>query len=76
MLFQLDATFFEDTTYNAGSSTLSAYVTAIQTSFGINWFSVTWQDLRKPLYSALGARLYIEWSVSDVTRGVHRFVGG
>lgn len=27
--------------------------------FGINWNSVKWEDLRKPLYSGLAARLFI-----------------
>ena len=36
----------------------------IQTSFSIQWSAVQWSDLRKPLYSALAARLYF-YTVSD-----------
>lgn len=31
----------------------------IDTSFEIDWKSVEWDDLRKPLYSALAARIYL-----------------
>ena len=31
----------------------------IQASFSIQWSAVQWNDLRKPLYSALAARLYL-----------------
>ena len=31
----------------------------IQRVFEINWQTVTWADLRKPLYSALAARLFL-----------------
>ena len=31
----------------------------IQSFFSIDWSSVEWKDLRKPLYSALAARIYI-----------------
>ena len=30
--------------------------------FGITWPNVIWRDMRKPLYSALGARLYMTYS--------------
>ena len=36
----------------------------IQSNFSIEWSAVQWNDLRKPLYSALAARLYF-YTVSD-----------
>ena len=35
------------------------YLEDIREAFGIDWTSVEWNDLRKPLYSALGARLFV-----------------
>ncbi|XP_072027313.1 uncharacterized protein [Amphiura filiformis] len=32
---------------------------AIEDAFDIDWKSVSWEDLRKPMYSALAARLYL-----------------
>ena len=31
---------------------------AIENTFGINWIQTAWEDCRKPLYSAIAARLY------------------
>ena len=41
------------------SSVLTAPVSSISSSFGITWSTTQWVDLRKPLYSALAARLYL-----------------
>ena len=38
----------------------------IQNSFGINWISVQWRDLRIPLYSAIVARLILYLIPSDI----------
>ena len=38
----------------------------IQSFFSIDWSSVEWKDLRKPLYSALAARIYINKIGQDV----------
>ena len=38
----------------------SQLLQGISTNFGINWASTVWSDLRKPLYSAIAARLYLE----------------
>jgi receptor-type tyrosine-protein phosphatase Q len=38
---------------------LPAKFQQIQLHFGINWLNVQWRELRKPLYSALAARLVI-----------------
>lgn len=33
----------------------------IQGNFSIDWSSVTWSDLRKPLYSGIAAALYLQY---------------
>ena len=37
---------------------LQTKINTIQQQFGINWQTVTWNDLRRPLYSGLAAILY------------------
>lgn len=44
----------------------------IQTAFGIDWPSVEWSDLTKPLYSAIGARLYLQYQSRANTAGIPR----
>ena len=41
------------------TSSSSTLINGISSSFGITWSTVQWVDLRKPLYSALAARLYL-----------------
>lgn len=48
-----------DTTKNLMFASVSI-LQNIYTEFGITWTSTTWSDLRKPFYSALAARLYLE----------------
>ena len=71
---QVDEAFLQATQASSANYALFEYIKAIQSSFGIDWPSVKWEDLRMPLYSGLGARLYLEWSVSDVTCLVHVLV--
>ncbi|XP_019864466.1 PREDICTED: uncharacterized protein LOC109593811 [Amphimedon queenslandica] len=47
-----------ETSFN-NISPILAHGNGIWRVFGINWKNVTWTDLRKPLYSALAARLLI-----------------
>ena len=56
---QVDQTGFLDTQDVASHPGLTAKFAAIQTACGFNWATVTWQDLRKPMYSALAARLFL-----------------
>ena len=49
---------FQSTQNTASYSVLTNLHLQIQTSFSIQWSAVQWNDLRKPLYSALAARLY------------------
>ena len=45
---------------------LPAKFQQIQFHFGINWLTVQWRELRKPLYSALAARLVIYIAPSSI----------
>ena len=40
------------------ATSLQQQIQGISTSFSITWANTQWQDLRKPFYSALAARLY------------------
>ena len=57
-IWQLSETRFQQTKDTMAHSQLQAPVNNIISSFGITWSSTQWVDLRKPLYSALAARLY------------------
>lgn len=56
-IWQLSQAKFTQT--KGSSSQLTAPVNGISTNFGITWSTTVWNDLRKPLYSALAARLYM-----------------
>ena len=63
-IWQVDLIAFQDTqNINFG---LNSTFREIQRQFGIDWQSVQWEDLRKPLYSALAARLIL----SNVTESI------
>ena len=58
-IWQVDEVGFratQDTTSHPG---LTAKFDKIQETFGIDWRQVLWEDLRKPLYSGLAARLFL-----------------
>nr|KAG5705795.1 hypothetical protein BaRGS_027454 [Batillaria attramentaria] len=56
-IWQIDETMF-DATRHCDASLISSACSKINTEFSIFWPSVTWSDLRKPLYSGLAAALY------------------
>ena len=56
-IWQLSQAKFTQT--KGSNSQLTAPVNGISTNFGITWSTTVWNDLRKPLYSALAARLYM-----------------
>jgi len=56
---QVDKKMFDTTQRTLPTFVLLKYTMDIREKFDIDWSSVEWKDLRKPLYSALGARLYI-----------------
>lgn len=55
-IWQVDRAMFAAT--QANTPALQAKYAAIRNVFGINWMSVIWEDLLKPLYSGLAAALY------------------
>ena len=58
-IWQLSSTKFT-ATKNTGNLAISSLITKVSTEFNITWTSVQWSDLRKPFYSAIAARLYLE----------------
>ena len=58
-IWQVDLIGFMDTQNNASHPGLHAKYQKIQEHFGIDWPTVQWMDLRKPLFSALAARLLL-----------------
>jgi receptor-type tyrosine-protein phosphatase Q len=57
-IWAVDEDLFDETQNTASHSSLTSLHQSIQSTFSIEWSSVEWRDLRKPLYSALAARLY------------------
>ena len=57
-IWAVDEDLFDETQNTASYSTLINLHQQIQSKLSIQWSSVEWNDLRKPLYSALAARLY------------------
>lgn len=55
-------------------SYLSDNLIDIKSTFGIDWSTVTWPDLRKPFYSALAARLYIHYATRSQSSIIPRDV--
>ena len=57
-IWAVDEGIFDETKNSAAYTTLTTLHQSIESIFSIQWSSVQWIDLRKPLYSALTARLY------------------
>ena len=55
----------EDRYIQTKDNTDSSVLQKIQEIFGIDWAFTSWVDLRKPFFSALAARLYIELEVAS-----------
>ena len=49
----------------------TTYFQEIEDTFKINWALTSWVDLRKPFFSALAARLYLELKVNDTSDDFH-----
>ena len=56
-IWQVDLIGFRDTQDKDSHPGLDSKFRKIKSNFGIDWPSVQWEDLRKPLFSALAARL-------------------
>ena len=57
-IWAVDEDLFDRTQNTAMYSALTSLHQDIQAFFSIQWSAVQWYDLRKPLYSALAARLF------------------
>ena len=58
--------------YNATKRADSILLTRIRDEFNIDWNSTKWRDLRKPFWSALAARLYLEVIPTQIPLSVSR----
>ena len=58
-IWQVDKVGFEDTQDTNSHPGLVYKFAKIKEKFGIEWSSVKWTDLEKPLYSGLAARLFL-----------------
>ena len=58
-IWQVDEIGFQDTQNTTSHPDLVAKFARIERVFGIYWITVTWEDLEKPFYSALAARLFL-----------------
>jgi len=55
----MDTIGFQDTQQTSSHPGLVNKFARIQAAYGIDWVAVSWIDLKKPLYSAIAARLYL-----------------
>ena len=67
-IWQVDLIGFMDTQDTASHPGLHAKYQKIQEHFGIDWPTVQWMDLRKPLFSALAARLLLSNKSPSIPR--------
>ena len=58
-IWQVDEDMFDKTQLMVGSTKTSRLAANIQIQFGVDWQAITWEDLRKPLYSGLAASLFL-----------------
>ena len=58
-IWQVDLIGFQDTQNITSHPGLVSKFSKIRRQFGIDWRTVQWEDLRKPLYSGLAARLLL-----------------
>lgn len=58
-IWQVDEAIFNETQDNETHAQLADYFEQLLTNLGVDWPSIQWVDLRRPLFSALAARLYL-----------------
>ena len=58
-IWQVDEVGFNDTQDTASHPGLATKMDKFQEKLDIDWRTVRWQDLRRPLYSGLAARLFL-----------------
>lgn len=67
---------FDVTQSLTAHTVLKGYTDDIKTAFGIDWSSITWNDLTKPLHSALAARLFLTYEGRNDHSGIPRDIPG
>ena len=67
-IFQVDEKGFKDTQNISSHPGLKKKFDKIKKELGIDWTTVKWEDLRKPLYSALAARLLLTLAYDPKTK--------
>ena len=65
-IWQVDRVAFLGTQDTSSHPRLLARFDKIREAFGIDWPSVQWNDLRKPLYSGIAARLFLLNNPSEI----------
>jgi len=73
-IWQVDRSMFDKTQSSSTKTYLQPYFNDIKKAFGIDWAKLTWQDLTKPLHSALAARLYVEYESRNDKTGIPRSI--
>ena len=68
--WQVDLIGFRDTQDKDSHHGLDSKFRNIKSNFDIDWPSVQWEDLRKPLFSALAARLKLSNVAASIPRDV------
>lgn len=58
-IWAVDQTLFQQTQNVASYPSLTSLYSQINAALGIDWSSIQWSELRKPLYSALASRIYL-----------------
>ena len=69
-IWQIDQTAFLGTMDVTSHPELRNKYSMIASRFGIEWTSVLWSDLRKPIYSGLAARLFLFTLTTSIPFGV------
>ena len=65
-IWQVDESVFDKTQNTTAHPELTQLYAQINSALGIDWPASTWVDLRRPLYSALAARLFFSIVGEDI----------
>jgi len=65
---------FDTTQLSSVLSFIANNTRVIREKFGIDWSTVRWEELTKPLHSAIGARLYLQYVSRNKAGGIPRAI--
>ena len=65
-IWQVDEAIFTETQSNDTYPELFPLLQGIRLRTGLNWLEVTWDELRRPLFSGLAASIYLELVPEEV----------